>query len=190
MLLAIDTSTHYASVAVHDGQRLLSERTWLANQDHTRTLLPNVQGVLDAAGATLSKLSGLAVALGPGSFNGLRVGLSTVKGFAIALDLPVIGVGTLELVAEEYDLPVVTTSAGRGQVYLWRRGDAVGAVELVDGVGTDYVRHAGTLARIGWQRLLAGQIDNATLLEPLYVHMPQVHGKALPAPSTPLAAVI
>src|SRR5581483_5405482 len=51
MLLAIDTSTHYASVAVHDGTRLLSEHTWLANQDHTRTLMPAIRWVMGGAGS-------------------------------------------------------------------------------------------------------------------------------------------
>src|SRR5205823_5682361 len=71
MLLGIDTSTHYASVALHDGDRLLAEHTWLAKQDHTRTLLPNIQRLFDDARGGAGGLTGVAVALGPGSFNGL-----------------------------------------------------------------------------------------------------------------------
>src|SRR5207237_1075009 len=61
MLLAIDTSTHYASVDLHDGERLLSEHTWLANQDHTRTLLPNIQQLLADSRAEMSRVSAVAV---------------------------------------------------------------------------------------------------------------------------------
>ena len=68
MLLAIDTSTHYASVALHDGERLLAEHTWLAGQAHTHSLLPTVERLL-ADGPGMDALSAIAIALGPGSFN-------------------------------------------------------------------------------------------------------------------------
>src|SRR5581483_11967409 len=109
MLLAIDTSTHYASVALHDGERLLGEETWLANQDHTRTLLPAIQRILGDRG--VESLTALAVALGPGSFNGLRVGLSSAKALAIARQLPLVGATTLELLAAEYGLDEATMNA-------------------------------------------------------------------------------
>ncbi|HEX6512534.1 MAG TPA: tRNA (adenosine(37)-N6)-threonylcarbamoyltransferase complex dimerization subunit type 1 TsaB [Chloroflexota bacterium] len=182
MLLAIDTSTHYASIALHDGARLLAEHTWLANQDHTRTLLPNVQRLLAGANAKLDGLSVIAVALGPGSFNGLRVGLSTAKGLAVARDLPLIGVPTLALLAAEYGLQEVTMNAGRGRVYVWRSGANPHPSPLPEGEGVtlregsapDRVRHAGVLAELGWERLRAGQASDPAKLQPLYVQPPHI----------------
>jgi tRNA threonylcarbamoyl adenosine modification protein YeaZ len=171
MLLALDTATHYASVALHDGQRLLAEHTWLANQDHTRTLLPHVRSLLAEAHAGMDSLTGLAVALGPGSFNGLRVGLSTAKGLAIARGLPLAGASTLELLAAEYGLAEVAMNAGRGRVYLWHTNSEI---ELIEGTAPDRVRHAGTLAELGWQRLRGGLALDATKVEPIYVQPPHI----------------
>ncbi|MFI5269142.1 MAG: tRNA (adenosine(37)-N6)-threonylcarbamoyltransferase complex dimerization subunit type 1 TsaB [Chloroflexota bacterium] len=171
MLLALDTATHYASVALHDGQRLLAEHTWLANQDHTRTLLPHVRSLLAEAHAGMDSLTALAVALGPGSFNGLRVGLSTAKGLAIARGLPLAGASTLELLAAEYGLTEVTMNAGRGRRYRWRTG---GEIELIDGAAPDRIRHAGVLAELGWQRLREGRALDAAKIEPIYVQPPHI----------------
>ncbi len=174
MLLAIDTSTHYASVALHDGSRLLSEHTWLANQDHTRTLLPNIQRLFEDARAGIEKLTAVAIALGPGSFNGLRVGLSTAKGLSLARGLPVVGVPTLELLAAEYHLDEVTMNAGRGRVYRWMPGAPGDVIDLDDGSAPDRVRHAGVLAELGWQRLRAGETLDAAKVQPIYVQPPHI----------------
>jgi len=192
MLLAIDTSTHYASVALHDGERLLAEHTWLAKQDHTRTLLPAIQHLLAASGTELGSLQAVAVALGPGSFNGLRVGLSTAKGLAIASQLALVGVPTLELIAIEYGLCEPTMNAGRGRIYHWRPIEyrvpsteyrAAAGIELVDGSAPDRIRHAGVLAELGWQRLRAGQTLDPAKVEPLYVQPPHITEPRKPTPS-------
>jgi tRNA threonylcarbamoyl adenosine modification protein YeaZ len=169
MLLAIDTSNHYASVAVHDGARLIAEHTWLANQDHTRTLLPAIQQLLGSAGT--ESLCAVAVALGPGSFNGLRVGLSTAKGLAMARELPLAGIPTLELLAAEYGLSEVAMSAGRGRMYVWRAGSDI---QIVEGTAPDRPRHAGVLAELGWQRLRAGSTEDPAKTEPIYVQPPRI----------------
>lgn len=179
MLLAIDTSTHYASVAAHDGKRLLAEQTWLANQEHSRSLLPNIQRILADSRASLADVEAVAVALGPGSFNGLRVGLSTAKGLAIARNVQLVGASTLELIAAEYHVSEVRMNAGRGRVYEWTRdggGPATdkGSIQLVEGTAPDYVRHAGVLAEIGWQRYRAGQVLDPTTVQPLYVQPPHI----------------
>jgi tRNA A37 threonylcarbamoyladenosine modification protein TsaB len=174
VLLALDTSTHYASVALHDGSRLLSEHSWLANQDHTRSLLPNIQRMLSDVRAGMAAVTGVSVALGPGSFNGLRVGLSTAKGLALARRLPLVGASTMELLAAEYELDDVTMNAGRGRVYRWRQGASAGDVELVDGSAPDRLRHAGVLAQLGWERLRAGHTLDPTKVEPIYVRAPHI----------------
>ena len=172
MLLAIDTSTHYASVAIHDRSRLLAEYSWLTNQDHTRTLLPAVRRLLVDSGTTLADVSVVAVALGPGSFNGLRVGLSTAKALALARAVPLVGVPTLELLAAEYGLEVVTMNAGRGQMYRWQGPSP--DIDIVEGVPPDRVRHAGVLAELGWLRLQAGRALPPAQAQPVYVRPPQI----------------
>lgn len=98
MLLAIDTSTANASVALFDGF-LRGEITWLAGQDHSRQLLPRIEEVLHAARVSPEDVTAVAVAVGPGSFNGLRVGLSTAKAICLARDLPIVGVDTPRVAA-------------------------------------------------------------------------------------------
>ncbi len=119
MLLAIDTSTAVASVALYDGQ-VRAEHTWRAGQNHTSQLLPRVRELLDEAGAGVSDLKAVGVALGPGSFNGLRVGLATAKLLGFSLGLPVVGIDTLEATAHQHReaAPLVRPlyDAGRGQV--------------------------------------------------------------------------
>ena len=173
MLLAIDTSTHFASVALHDGTQPRAEHTWLARQDHTRTLVPAIQAALASAGTHLAQLSGLAVALGPGSFNGLRVGLSTAKGLALAQGLPLVGVGTLELLAAEYSLTEPAMNAGRGRVYVAGQHGA-GDIQLREGAAPDRIRHAGVLAELAWQRLRAGQTVDPAKVQPIYVQPPHI----------------
>ncbi len=199
MLLAIDTSTHYASVALHDRSALLGEHTWLARQDHTRTLLPNVKRLLQDAGCGLANLSAVAIALGPGSFNGLRVGLSTAKGLAIARGIPLVGASTLELIGREYGWQQATMSAGRGRAYRLRLSDGetpsdpASNIELIDGQVPDRVRHAGILAELGWKLLDAGRILDVARIEPMYVQPPHITESArkrhmLPSPQDAGAA--
>ncbi|HEX8968145.1 MAG TPA: tRNA (adenosine(37)-N6)-threonylcarbamoyltransferase complex dimerization subunit type 1 TsaB [Chloroflexota bacterium] len=119
MLLALDTSTAWASVALYDGQQVLSETTWLAGREHSTRLLIEVQAALERLGQPVQHLAGLVVALGPGSFTGVRVGLSVAKGIAAGLALPVWGVSSLDVLAHaagETDLPVrAVLEAGRGR---------------------------------------------------------------------------
>ena len=146
MLLAIDTSTRYAGVALGDPGRALSSRCWRSSVNHTAELMPAVDQILRSRGLTPGDLSGIAVALGPGGFSALRVGMSVVKGLAFTTGAPVVGVGTLDLEAHPYlqsGLPVCAIlDAGRKEVAsalfgrdgLRVREDMVGTVEeLVEG---------------------------------------------------------
>lgn len=121
MLLAIDTSTRYAGIALADaGGRVISCRSWHSAVNHTAELMPAVAQTLAAAGLTVKDLAGIAIALGPGGFSALRVGMSVAKGLAIAAGRPLVGVGTLDLEAWPYrdsGLPVCALlDAGRGEV--------------------------------------------------------------------------
>ena len=120
MLLAIDTSTRYGGVALWNGEHLLSAYSWHSTRNHTAELMPAVDYVLKRAGTRIASLEGIGVALGPGGFSALRVGISAAKGMAIPLDLPVMGVGTLEIEAYPYcgtGLPICPImDVARGEV--------------------------------------------------------------------------
>jgi tRNA threonylcarbamoyladenosine biosynthesis protein TsaB len=99
-VLGIDTATWTASVGVIDGDRTLAESSRPVDRgNHATSLLSTIDAVLRAAQLRLSDLQLLAVSIGPGSFTGLRIGLSVAKGFSLAAGLPIIGVPTLEAFA-------------------------------------------------------------------------------------------
>jgi tRNA threonylcarbamoyl adenosine modification protein YeaZ len=120
MELAIDTSTETASIALSREGEVIAELTWYAGQNHTAELVPSIIDLLRRADSGLKDIRGLVVAMGPGSFNGLRVAMSTAKGLGFALGLPLVGISTLEVEAYPYALtrlPVCAMiGAGRGEV--------------------------------------------------------------------------
>ncbi len=120
MELAIDTSTDTASIALSSEGEVVNELTWRAGHNHTAELMPNLIHLLKQAKLNLKDIDGLIVAKGPGSFNGLRVGMSVAKGLALALSVPLVGIGTLEVEAYPYAataLPICPIqNAGRGEI--------------------------------------------------------------------------
>ena len=120
MYLAIDTSSDMAGLAViRDGQ-ILAELTWRCGKNHTVELLPHLEMMLNRSGLNVKDMRGIIVARGPGSFNGLRVGLGTAKGLAFSLGAPIVGISTLEAAAYQHaegGLPVCAIfDAGRGEI--------------------------------------------------------------------------
>lgn len=132
MLLAVDTATHMAGIALYDQiqGRVLGEELWSSANRHTVELMPRLDRLLKQQGITPAGLTGLAVSLGPGSFTGLRIGMGVVKGLALSLGLPVVGIPTLDLTAHPHTvqkLPIwAILQAGRGRVcaafYTRRKG--------------------------------------------------------------------
>src|SRR5215471_7394953 len=98
-LLALDTSGASGSIAVLQNDRVLSEVTWTGSASHTAELPIQMQKVLEASGLSLPTMEAFALTIGPGSFTGIRVGLSFVKGLALADLKPVMGVSTLRSLA-------------------------------------------------------------------------------------------
>lgn len=97
LLLAIDTATTIAVVALGDGNgALLAEEPWVAGYRHGEELLPRVRRILDGSSVTMNAVAGIVVGTGPGAFTGLRVGIATAKGLAHALDRPIVGVSSGE----------------------------------------------------------------------------------------------
>jgi tRNA threonylcarbamoyladenosine biosynthesis protein TsaB len=131
-LLAIDTATEACSVALcFDGR--LFERFEVCPRDHTKKLLPFVQEVLQEAEISLSQLDAIVFGQGPGSFTGVRIGVSAAQGLAFGAGLPVIGVSTLQAMAqqaarlEDAKRVVAAIDARMGEVYL-------GLYQLHDGL--------------------------------------------------------
>jgi tRNA threonylcarbamoyladenosine biosynthesis protein TsaB len=98
-ILALDTSTETCTVALGDGVRWL-ERAAPAGQSHSELLLPMIRALLAEAGLELAELGGVAFGAGPGSFTGLRIACGVAQGLAYGAKLPLVGVGTLEAMAE------------------------------------------------------------------------------------------
>lgn len=102
MFLALDTSTRYAGVALANEDRVVASHSWHSTYNHTTELMPAVVHILEHAGLTASDLDGVVVALGPGGFSALRVGISAAKGLALVARNSIVGVGTLDLEAYPY----------------------------------------------------------------------------------------
>ena len=121
LILAFESSAKPASVALVKDGKLLSQYFQCSSLTHSRTLLPMAEDMLKNAELTLKDVDAFAVAHGPGSFTGIRIGVSTVKGLAWAEDKPCVGVSTLEAMAWHgvshggYICPVM--DARRAQVY-------------------------------------------------------------------------
>ena len=120
-LLAVDTSTTSCSVALFKGDRLLAEEVYTAGKTHSRHLLSIIHRILNGCRCEPKDIGGMAVTRGPGTFTGLRIGISTVKGFAAATQAQVVGVSSLTALAFPFSLMECTVvamiDARRGEVY-------------------------------------------------------------------------
>ena len=121
MLLALDTSTHLASLAICESGELRAEYTWDVGTSHSIELLQRLEWFVKERGITLHQLSAVAAAIGPGSFTGIRVAVTVAKTLAFSLDVPLIGISTLDSIAYSQataSLPVCALmEAGRGEFY-------------------------------------------------------------------------
>ena len=126
MLLAIDTSTAQVGLALCDAGRVGAESIWYSRQHHTVEVAPALVELLHRCAISMANVEALAVAIGPGSFTALRVGLALVKGLALPRKLPIIGMPTLDVLAagnppSKMRLAAVL-QAGRGRIALgWYR---------------------------------------------------------------------
>ena len=101
LILAFETSAKAASVALSDGAKLLGENYQNTGLTHSQTLLPMAQELLKSCGKTPEQVEAVAVAAGPGSFTGIRIGVSASKGLAFAVAKPAIGVSTLASISQQ-----------------------------------------------------------------------------------------
>jgi len=99
VLLAVDTSTSWISLALYNGSFVRYETTWQSQYHHTVELAPAIKQLFERTGSNPKCLIGCAVAIGPGSFTSLRIGLAVVKGLSLTLNIPVVGVPSLDVIA-------------------------------------------------------------------------------------------
>jgi tRNA threonylcarbamoyladenosine biosynthesis protein TsaB len=131
MLLAVDTSTRTVGVALYDGDQIWNETTWTSHDYHTVELAPGIRDILQKSGVGISNVEAIAVAIGPGSFTGLRIGMALVKGIALARHIPIIGIPTLDILAAAAPLNgsslAAVLRAGRGRLAVgWYQGSRAG----------------------------------------------------------------
>lgn len=155
-LLAIDTSTLAAGLALYREGGPLVELNWWAGRAQTAVLLGEIDHCLALGDLTPADLGAVAIATGPGSFNALRVGLSTAKGLAFALELPLVGVPTLDATAYPH--------AGAGRPV--RAVLAAGRARLVSAL---YRWHDGAMRRVGDYANTSLEELAATIVEPTLV---------------------
>jgi tRNA threonylcarbamoyladenosine biosynthesis protein TsaB len=120
MELSIDTSTAWGGLALSQEGSLIAGLTWKPGQNHTSEMFPNIDRLLATAKADIHDMRAIFVARGPGSYNGLRAGISAAKGLAFSLSVPLVGVSTLEIEAYPFaftGMPICPLQdAGRGEI--------------------------------------------------------------------------
>ncbi|MBW2192224.1 MAG: tRNA (adenosine(37)-N6)-threonylcarbamoyltransferase complex dimerization subunit type 1 TsaB [Deltaproteobacteria bacterium] len=123
-ILAVDTATKSCSVAMVEKASLLAEVTMIREQTHSKHLMEMIRTVVDLSGLSLGKVDGYAVSRGPGTFTGVRIGVSSLKGLAAASGKPVVGISSLDALAMQASLsPYLVCpllDARRGEVYCSR----------------------------------------------------------------------
>ena len=197
LILAFETSAKACSVALHDGQKLLGESYQNTGLTHSQTLMTMAEDLMKTCGKAVKDITHLAVAAGPGSFTGVRIGVAAAKGFAWGAELPVYGVSTLEAMA-------LSLGAFEGHVCACmdaRRNQVYNAVFLADGGKLERVSddRAISLAELKHElehidgpiflvgdgaeltcRTLSGELDNL-ILPPEHRRQQRASGVALAA---------
>jgi tRNA threonylcarbamoyladenosine biosynthesis protein TsaB len=161
MILAIDTATRWTAVGLHDGTAVLAECGWFGAMTQTVAVAPALEDLLAKTDVSWADVKAVAVAIGPGSYTGLRIGLGLAKGIALAHGMPLIGVPTLDIVAQaqpKTDRPLVAVAeAGRTRVcagsYRWQAKLPRGRSRKAAGPGWQPI--AGPIIE-SWPALIAG----------------------------------
>jgi tRNA threonylcarbamoyladenosine biosynthesis protein TsaB len=186
LILAFDTATDVATSALVDDGEVLGERS-----SRAVTLLEDVDALVRQAGVRTADVDALAVGIGPGSFTGVRIGLATARGIALALGIPAAGVSTLDALAAGAPGAVPVIDARRREVFVPGKVLAPEDVEVEPGstyVGSGAVRYRSVLEAAGgtippddderhiprarFHAALAGDYGPADRVEPLYLRVP------------------
>ncbi len=179
VLLAIDTCTSRASIALRDAHAVRAEMTWECRRHETALVSSRIKDLMTACRINPQEIGAIAVAIGPGSFTGVRCGLAIAKGMAVALGIPLIGVTAFDVIAHQQPMQMNRTpmlalvEAGRNRAaacrYEWQEGEPAVA-------GDWWIQNFADLsAAIDTPMIVCGDVapDLAALL----------HGKAEMAPA-------
>ncbi len=189
-ILAVDTSSSAASVAIMSGERILSEHFFHGNRHYSEILMPLIDQVLLEGGVSVSQIDGFGVGCGPGSFTGLRIGIATIKGLAFAWRKPVVGISSLDALSLNVPctekLVCSMIDARRGEVYsaLFRfKGDGkttrvseimiLDPVKLVELIEEDAV-FLGSGARI-YRSIIEEKLGSRAQFVPDELSFPRAH---------------
>ena len=189
IILAADTSLPLLSVAIVRDDALLGGITLEGKGTRNEKLLPAIDWLLTETGITRGMLDLLAVTRGPGSFTGVRIGLATMQGLAMALNKPVCAISTHEAIAFETGDATIVDDAGRGEFYVseFREGREVAAPHLASAIGAgtvvtvaDFIQHrnvARACARRAAQIAAAGELSRYADVTPIYVRLAEAEVK-------------
>ena len=194
LILCLDTIGRVASAALFEDGRLLRLEKRDAMLDHSRTLLPLCKELLESCGRSFADLDLYAVMAGPGSFTGIRIGMAAIKGFALALDKPCVGVSTLEAGAWGYEGEgtLCVTLRARGDEVFYARFEKKNAtvtrlgeeaVAMLPDLKAQYpsdifvpaedTAHAGSAALCAWKQALEGRTAQCHDINPVYLKKTQ-----------------
>jgi tRNA threonylcarbamoyladenosine biosynthesis protein TsaB len=126
-ILGIDTSSKFLNIALSEDKDIIKEESYLLDRKHASQLVPKIMGILKRSKVPVKNIGAFIIGIGPGSFTGLRIGVSAIKGFNIASGKPCVGVASMDSIAcnaKENDKDIVPIiDARRGQVYsaIYRR---------------------------------------------------------------------
>ncbi len=189
MLLAVDTSTAQIGLGLYDGVQVVAESLWYSQQHHTVELAPGLADLMRRAAVSMSQVQAIGVAIGPGSFTALRVGLSFVKGLALSRKLVLVGVPTLDVLAAGQPASklalLAVLQAGRGRVALTRyrnvsgswRSEGTPEITTVEALADTIEKPtlvAGELTASERQRLARKKVNVVLAPPPLCVRRPSV----------------
>jgi tRNA threonylcarbamoyladenosine biosynthesis protein TsaB len=163
MILAIDTATRTASIALYSSTGVLAEESWRSQNNHSVEVMPAITRLVERQGCTMRDLSGIAISLGPGSFTGLRIGMSVAKGLCLALGIPIIGVPSLQVAAYAAGDPgcaiLAVDEAGRGRICVGRYAYENGLPALQGEI--ELQRSADWTPDLSEYVLVTGEVDAA-----------------------------
>jgi tRNA threonylcarbamoyladenosine biosynthesis protein TsaB len=175
IVLGIDSSTDQLGIGLADDTKIIAEALLESKREHASRIIGMIDTTITDSSISKADLDGVAVAIGPGSFTGLRVGLATAKGMALALEIPIVGISTFAVMAQRlkdaFDIFYLSALVRKGEFYLWRATtehnpedniNIVTGEKLSEAVGSHPIGFVGHLPE-DWTELVDNPISQERL---------------------------